>query len=424
LSNLQKNAAYTGKVKATDASGHSTAVDFTLNTSDTPAPSDFSVKLDGSNNKSLTVSWTAATLPNSQPVVYDVYIGTALKTANITPTQYLFTGLTPNTSYQIKIIAKSADGKSTEKTLSAQTTANTAPATFVAEEIELGFSYIKLKWTASVDADNDSISYFLKRNGVTIPLTVTSVGGVYTYVEKNLASNSAYSLSIVASDAFGGEITSNTLQATTNNGPENDFLFTAKNSGSDVLLEWIQAYPSQFDPAASSYIINGVEKSLSTVQVNFLTVGNGVYVKIFLPASEFPDNSQRQVKLKLAWGANESTTQSRTVNHTRYVFSATTANVSSAIIKKYSNGDYGYKLTFTNDVISDYSVWSVVEVKLENSIQPGSTTLQFPSGQTVQSVSGSLTESDYNYLKTKSEGYIIVQDAGGYHRLNFNYTAL
>ncbi|HVF95990.1 MAG TPA: fibronectin type III domain-containing protein, partial [Flavisolibacter sp.] len=367
---------------------------------------------------------TASTLPNNDPVQYDVYVGATLKATNITQTAYTAAGLTPKTAYQIKVVAKSAEGKSTEKILAAQTADNVAPVTFTAQEVDHGFSNVRLKWNAAVDANNDSLSYFLSRNGILTPLTEVPVSGIYTYVVKNLSASTAYSVSIVAKDPYGGEAVSNTVQGTTNAGPANDFLFTAKNSGSNVELEWIQSYPGQFDPATSSYIINGVEKSLSTVQVSFLNTGSGLYVKIILPAADFPDNTQRPIKLKLGWGANENTTQSRTVNHTRYFLSATTALVSSAVLKTYSNGDKGYVLTFANDKISDFSTWNVVEVKFENCIQPGTVSLQFPTGQTVQSVFGGLPQNDYDYLKTRSEGYLVVQDAGGYHRLNFSYTVL
>lgn len=422
LSGLQKNKAYTGSVKATDASGNSTTANFSFSTSDSPAPSDFTIQLGATTNKSVAISWTASTLPNNEPVKYDVYVGAALKVADLTQTNYTAAGLTPNTTYTLKVVAKSADGKSTEKTSNAQTAVNNAPTTFTAQSPEHGFSYVKLTWAAAVDSDNDSISYFLNRNGTLTPIADAPVGGTYTYVVKNLAAASTYSFSIVAKDAYGGEVTSNTVQATTSNGPENNFLFTAKNDGGDVKLEWIQNYPTAFSTTASSYVIGGVEKSLSTVQVSTTPMaGNKLYVQIILPGSDFPANTARSIVLKLNWGNNETTTQSRTVNHTRYTLSATTATVASAELKTYSNGDRGLVLKFINDIISEHTTWTITEIKLDNCIQTSIGT-QFPSGQTVASVFGNVSESDYQYLKNKSEGYIIVHDAGGYHRLNFTYT--
>jgi len=422
LSSLQKNKAYTGTVKAIDASGNSTTVNFSFNTSDSPAPSDFTLQLGAITNKSVAISWTASTLPANEQVKYDVYVGTTLTSANLIQTTHTVNGLTPNTSYTLKVVAKSADGKSTEKTINTQTITNNAPATFSAQSSESGFSYVKLTWNAAIDGDNDSLSYFLDRNGVLTPLTDPPVSGNYTYVVKNLSPTTAYSFTIVAKDAYGGQASSNMVQMTTKNGPENNFLFTAKNDGGDVKLEWIQDYPTAFSTAASSYMIAGVEKSLSLVQVSTAPLaGNKLYVQIILPGSEFPANAARDIKLKLNWGVNESVTQSRTVNHTRYILSATTASVSSAEIKTFSNGDRGFVLKFTNDIISDQSTWTVVEVKFDNCIQPGSISTQFPVAGTVSSIFGNLSEADYQYLRTKSEGYIVVQDAGGYHRLNFTY---
>ncbi|MBB1283806.1 fibronectin type III domain-containing protein [Flavisolibacter sp. BT320] len=419
LTNLAKNTLYNGKITATDVSGNTTVSNFTFNTSDSPAPSDFTVKLDASTNKSLTVSWTAATHP-TEAITYDIYNGATLTSANQTQTVYTFVGLTPQTSYALKVVAKSAGGKSTEKTLNTQTTANTAPVAFAAEELEHGFSYIRLKWTASTDANGDSLSYFLNRNGNLTPLTEAAVNGRYTYVLKGLHPSTAYATSIVAKDPFGGEVSSNAVQTTTNNGPENNFSFTINNAAE---VEWIQPYTGQFNPSASTYSIDGVDKSLAAVQVNFLNLDNGkMYVKLFLNTQDFPVGENKQVRFKLSWGANESQTLSAAVSYTRYQFSATTAEISSAVIKRNSNGSYSFQLNFKNDIISDHTEWTVSEVKFDNSIQPGTISLQFPSGKTVQSVFGSLTEADYNYLKTKSDGFIIIKDAGGYHRLNFTYT--
>ncbi len=420
LTSLVKNTAYSGKVVAKDVSGNNTAISFTFNTSDLPAPSDFTVKLNDSTNKSLTLSWTASTLPNSEPVTYDVFVNNGLKASNLTQTTYLVTGLAPQTSYSVKVVAKSAGGKSTEKTISLQTGANSSPYSFTAEALEHGFSFVKLKWTATTDANDDSLSYFLSRNGNLTPLTEAPVNGSYTYFLKGLNAATAYTVAIVAKDAYGGEVASNNVQVTTNNGPENNFSFTINNVAE---VEWIQPYAGQFNPSASSYSIDDVEKSLSTVQVNFLNLGNGkMHVKMFLNTQDFPVGESKRVRFKLNWGGNESQTQSATQNYTRYFFTPTTAEVSAAVIKKVSNGGYIFSLTFKNDIISDYTEWSVPEVKFDNIIQPGTISIQFASGKTVQSVFGNLTEADYNYLKTKTDGFIIVKDAGGHHRLNFNYT--
>lgn len=425
LTSLQKNKAYTGTVTATDASGNKTMVNFSFSTSDSPAPSDFTLQLTSSTNKSLIVSWTASTLPNNGQVQYDVYEGATLKATNLTQTTYTFASLSPTTTYTVKVVAKSADGKSTEKTLTAQTAANTAPGAFTAQSPEHGFSYVKITWTAATDSDNDSLSYFINRNGTLTPLTQEPVAGVYTHFVKNLSQLTAYSFSIVAKDAYGGEVSSNTVQATTNNGPEANFLFTTQNDGSDVKLEWLQDYTTPFNVGASSYVIAGVEKSLAQVQVSTQVIaGNKLYVQILLPGTDFPVNTQRDIKLKLSWGANETLIQSRTIFHTRYTLTPTTATVASAQLKTYSNGGRGIVIKFTNDIISEYTTWTATEVKLENCIHTGGITTQFASGQTVASISAEISESDYQYLKTRSEGFIIVHDAGGYHRLNFTYTVL
>jgi fibronectin type 3 domain-containing protein len=423
--NLIINTNYSGKITASDASGNSTTATFTFNTSDAPTPSDFALKIDNSSNKSIAFSWTASTLPANEPVLYDVYIDNNLKVSGITQTTFAAAQLSPKTMYKIKVVAKSQSGKSIEKGMDAETADNTAPANFLVEEQEHGFSYIKIKWNGPAEVDNDSLSYFLNRNGVITPLTESPDNNFYSIISKGLGASTAYALTIIAKDPYGAESSSNTLNITTKNGPENSFAFETKNDGSNVVLEWNQLYPVPFNTAHSSYFINGVEKSLSQVQVNFTDMGNGVLnCKAFLNATDFPANISQPVKLLMNWGPNESPTQSRIINYTRYVYSPTTAEANLGIIKRYSNGDHGFILTFKNDIISDYPEWTVKEVKFENMIAPGSISLQFASGRTVQSVFGTLLASDFEILKSKSEGYIIIQDEGGFHRITFNFTAL
>jgi hypothetical protein len=425
LQNLVKNTTYNGKITAGDASGKSVVANFSFTTSDAPLPSDFTMKMDNSTNKNLSISWTPSTLPGNEPVTYDVFLDNQLKATGITQTVIIIDKLTPKTTYKIKVVAKAQSGKSVEKVLDAQKLENTSPANFMAEEVEHGFSFIKIKWTMPADADNDSLIYFLNKNGVLTPLSELPANNVYTYVSKGLNAAAAYQVSIVAKDPYGAESSSNPLSITTKTGPENNFTFETKADGNNVVLEWNQSYPFQFNPANSSYFINGVEKSLAQVQVNFNDLGNNVFnCKAYLNAADFPANTSQPVKLQMYWGPNETLTQSRIVSYTRYLYTATSAEVNYAIIKRYSNGDYGFVLKFTNEVISDFSEWTVKEVKFENSIAPGSISLQFPMGKTVQSVFGSITAAEYDFLKTKSQGYIIVQDEGGYHRINFTFTAL
>ncbi|HVG42002.1 MAG TPA: fibronectin type III domain-containing protein, partial [Chitinophagaceae bacterium] len=425
LQNLVINTNYTGKITASDASGHKNSIAFSFTTSDAPVPSDFTVKLDASTNKNIAFSWTPSTLPGNEPVTYDVYADNQLKATGLTQTAYVVAQLTPKTTYKLKVVAKAQSGKSFEKLLDVQTMDNSSPAAFSVEEVEHGFSFIKIKWNAPTEADNDSLSFFLNKNGVITPITYAPDNNGFIFVAKGLGAASTYSISIIAKDPYGAETSSNALSITTKNGPENNFAFESRTDGSHVVVEWNQSYPFQFNTANSSYYINGVQKSLANVQVNFLDMGNGVLnCKAYLNASDFPANNSQPVKFQLNWGANETVTQSRVINYTRYVFSATTADVNYAIIKRYSNGDYGFVLKFANDVISDYNEWTVKEVKFENAVSPGSISLQFASGKTVQSVFGNLSATDFDYLKTRADGYIIIQDEGGYHRINFTYSVL
>ena len=66
--------------------------------------------------------------PGGGTVVYDVYLNNILKQPNLTVLNSTITGLQPNTDQPIKVVAKSADGKTLEKSIVIKTKVNTAPA--------------------------------------------------------------------------------------------------------------------------------------------------------------------------------------------------------------------------------------------------------------------------------------------------------
>lgn len=422
LTGLVKNTNYTGVVTASDASGNKTEATFSFSSSDAPTPSDFTITAGTTTNKSVAFSWSASTLPAGAAVTYDVFVNNVLKQTNLTVLTYLLEGLQPDTDQQIKVVAKSAEGKSLEKTISIRTKTNTAPAAFTISKTDQGFSFVTLSCNLSSDADADTLTYYLYRNGNVLGSITKNPSANFTYVVKPLASLTTYDLGVVAVDQFGAQTTSNIINVTTNEAPENNFIISAK-PGSDVIVEWIANSQKRFDVSASEYEIDGVKQSLYFIQTSVLDLAdNKMYAKLWIPLSRFPQNKISSLKVNLVWGVNETATQSAINYYPNFSYSATPASASYAVVKKYTNGGYGVVIYFTGDVISAYTDWTIEQIKLADAVITGTTGYRSAGPSTVYDVSGSLTEKEYNYLKNYSTGYLIVKDSGGYHRLNFNYT--
>lgn len=184
-------------------------------------------------------------------------------------------------------------------------------------------------------------------------------------------------------------------------------------------IEWTSDYTGRWETETSKVVIGGVERSTASMQVSFLTLPDGkLYTKIIVPGTEFPQNTSKTVRLRLSWGAHETHTQSGQTMHTRYVFTPSPATVAAAELRTMSNGSKTVKLTFTGDVISEFDEWTVREIKYNDMyLSAGSTSQR--AGNKAYAVWGDLYEADYNHVRSGMTGYIIVEDAAGFHRMNF-----
>jgi hypothetical protein len=422
LTNLTKNNSYTGKVTAKDDKGNETVASFSFTTTDAPTPTDFTLTADTLFNKKVAISWTASTLPNGDAVMYDVYANNALKQTNVTVLKTTVTGLTPNTDYSIKVVAKSADGKSLDKTITAKTKVNTAPAPFTISEISHGFSFIKISSGVAADADGDVVKYFFYRNGSILNLITTDAAAAFEYVAKPLASNTAYSIAVVAEDEFGARTSSNIITVTTNIAPSAAFYVRAIPGSSDVTVEWIADNQLQFDITKSEYQIEAVKRSLNAVPVTFTNLANNkMGVKIILPAAQFAIGALSELKFNLSYGADEIPLSTRSNYFPNFNYTASPAVVSDATLRiDPQSGTYEIIIHFVNDIIGNHNDWSIEQIQAGDAIRTG---VQYQrAGNQVWWLRANLNQAGYTYLRDFNTGYIILKDADGYHKINFTYT--
>ncbi|MET9905338.1 PQQ-dependent sugar dehydrogenase [Streptomyces sp. NPDC006476] len=165
----------------------------------------------------LTLAWGAST-DNVGVSAYDIYEhGNKISEAPGSSTSKALTGLTPNTDYNLTVIARDAAGNTSPASPvvdcttkpSSDTTPPSKPGTLSASNVTANSA--DLKWGASTD-DKAVVAYDV-RSDTTVYDMVTS--GTSTTLT-GLACNSPYSLNVVARDAAGNvSEASNTVTFTT-----------------------------------------------------------------------------------------------------------------------------------------------------------------------------------------------------------------
>jgi hypothetical protein len=110
-------------MQASSVNGGGTAVLEIRGSSDTQAPSSFTLSAAGQTSTQINLSWTAAT-DNVGVTGYEVYVGGVLN-GTTTNTTYTVTGLTNATQYSILVKAKDAAGNGTNSNTITPTTLST-----------------------------------------------------------------------------------------------------------------------------------------------------------------------------------------------------------------------------------------------------------------------------------------------------------
>lgn len=192
-------------------------LDFELSSTDAQVPSrPGQPSCSAISEDGLTLSWGAST-DNVGVAAYDIYEhGNKISEAAGSANAKALTGLSPNTTYNLTVIARDAAGNASAASpvvdcttsRSTDTTAPSRPGTLSAANVAA--TSAELSWGAATD-DRAVVGYDV-RSGSTVYKTVTGTSTSLT----GLACNSPYGLNVVARDAAGNvSEQSNTVSFTT-----------------------------------------------------------------------------------------------------------------------------------------------------------------------------------------------------------------
>ncbi|CAM3685467.1 hypothetical protein FSS13T_14170 [Flavobacterium saliperosum S13] len=236
--------SYTYYVKAKNAAGTTNNSNGTLTAValNCAAPGIFTLtatpECNGTQSR-VNLSWTTS----ANATNYDIYRNSSLYASNISGTQYLNTAVTAGTAYTYYVIAKNANGNTTNSngTLSVTAVNCTAPGAFsitATPECNSTASRINLTWTASVNAT----SYDIYRNGNLYASDVAGTQFLNTYITPG----TNYTYSMVAKNNIGTTSNSNgTVSATALVCPPGSFTLTASptcsGTASAINLSWTAA---------------------------------------------------------------------------------------------------------------------------------------------------------------------------------------
>lgn len=213
---------------------------YTTNDSEAPT-TPTNITISNINFTSFDVSWTAST-DNEAVTGYDVFVNGILTEQTTTATTVSLTGLNPNTSYAITVLAK--DLVNNKSALSAAVTgttltdseAPTAPSNVSASNIS--DSSFTVSWNASTD-NNAVASYDIYLNNQ-FDKNVTELSSIIT----NLSATTTYTAYVVAKDTSGNTSSnSTTISVTTiegGNGVANELFiseYVEPNGGNNKAIE-------------------------------------------------------------------------------------------------------------------------------------------------------------------------------------------
>lgn len=155
----------------------------------------------------FNLSWTA--VPDATG--YKILLDDVEQSTNYQATSFSFSGLTPDTEYQVAVVAQLPDGDSpASEPLSVTTSAIGAPEGLTFADLEA------TSFTLSWDATDDALSYSVYQDGALVATDLTTT----SYAVTGLSEETSYFYEVTATTAAGESAKSSSLDITTPKAPD------------------------------------------------------------------------------------------------------------------------------------------------------------------------------------------------------------
>jgi uncharacterized protein (TIGR02145 family) len=265
------------------------------------------------NNTVLTtattvLTWNAATDPDNDPVVYDVYLDKGTQAAvrvasGLTTLSYTTPAISNNTAYYWKIVARDLLGAETASNINTFTGRNDAPSAPVLQLPGNNSAHSDatavLTWSASIDPDGGPTAYevYVGTTAANLQKTGTVYGTSFT--TKLLNSNTTYYWKVIAKDPLQSQATSTTWSfnqqlTIPNRAPAAPALLSPANqvtniAAQQVSFNWSAAVDPDGDPVTYDlYLATDAQASAliassltgTTYTASSLATGTAYYWKI------------------------------------------------------------------------------------------------------------------------------------------------
>ncbi|MEN8139261.1 MAG: fibronectin type III domain-containing protein [Bacteroidota bacterium] len=403
LEGLNSKSFYLGKIIANSSNGKSKEELFEFITKEDLAPSVFEVTVGSISTTNATISWTEATLPNNEEVVYDLYLDDILIKNDITTTEFLLENLSPFKKYTIKIVAKSKTNKGTYQEITFKTL-GTPPSQFPLAIEDTSPAGITVYWTTPTVEDGSFIYYqiYVDNEKVGQYTINEDSNNITDYYIRGLEEGKEYTVKIIAV-ASNNTSTEESITFTTRTYPSpSDFEISIKYETSDlIIVNWTPSTMEDGTQVIYFLYLNGEQ-----AHPEYTHLG-GLKYKL----ENFDPNTEYTVKLVAEETKFRKTTEkeftftSHSIHPGIDVEKATLYRMHST----YFPGQLNVKFTQNIESVDVVGFHGGVNIEIPSYIL-------YPSAIS----SPKLSLSDYNEIGYLKYGYVLIKENGVTYILDFN----
>ncbi|MGB1041801.1 MAG: fibronectin type III domain-containing protein [Tenacibaculum sp.] len=404
---LQETTSYNGKIIVKSTADETSEAYFNFTTTNHPTPSTVEITFNDITTTTATINWTEASIDNNSDILYDIYINDELKEESFNNLSLELKQLTAFKEYNIKIVAKSSNKKtsSSEKKF---TTLGIPPSSFPLtiknsdDWDDLDAHWLKINWTPPTAQDGYEYYYTIYLDDEIDFNYLQGTTNSYSFTE--LEEGKTYTVKIVANSS-NNTTTEETITFTTIVHPEiSDFEIKVDSySATTAYITWTEAtYPDGTEVNYDLYL-NGEKQNPDLTPI----FGLGYNLKDLSPNTFYT--------LKII--ANKDIghpvkSLSKEINFTTDYDKHPNLTVTEAILYTKNSTYFGGQLQvkFSSDISSiSIDKFSAGDIIINNFSTYSSAIL-----------SNSLSDEKYQQIYNKGKGFIRVTENGTTYRIDFN----